>query len=69
MLALREGVGEHLRQRYVAPGKIPGSLALVARRGEEIVSYITFYRKEAWEAMNPGYAADLDYATPDLEAA
>ena len=26
-------VGEHLRSRYVAPGKIPGSLALVARRG------------------------------------
>lgn len=27
-------VGEHLRQRYVDPGKIPGSLALVARHGE-----------------------------------
>ena len=26
-------VGEHLRSRYVVPGKIPGSLALVARRG------------------------------------
>ena len=27
-------VGEHLRSRYVEPGKIPGSLALVARHGE-----------------------------------
>lgn len=27
-------VGAHLRQRYVAPGKIPGSIALVARRGQ-----------------------------------
>ena len=27
-------VGEHLRQRYVEPGKIPGSIALVARRGQ-----------------------------------
>jgi len=27
-------VGEHLRERYVAPGKIPGSIALVARRGQ-----------------------------------
>jgi CubicO group peptidase (beta-lactamase class C family) len=27
-------VGEHLRTRYVEPAKIPGSLALVARRGE-----------------------------------
>ena len=27
-------VGEHLRQRYVEPGKIPGSIALVARRGK-----------------------------------
>ena len=27
-------VGEHLRRHYVGPGKIPGSLALVARRGE-----------------------------------
>ena len=27
-------VGEHLRRRYVEPGKIPGSLALVARRGQ-----------------------------------
>ena len=27
-------VGEHLRTRYVEPGKIPGSLALVARRGQ-----------------------------------
>ena len=27
-------VGEHLRRHYVEPGKIPGSLALVARRGE-----------------------------------
>jgi len=26
-------VGEHLRRRYVEPGKIPGSIALVARRG------------------------------------
>ncbi len=26
-------VGEHLRKRYVEPGKIPGSIALVARRG------------------------------------
>ena len=27
-------VGEHLRARYVEPAKIPGSLALVARRGK-----------------------------------
>jgi CubicO group peptidase (beta-lactamase class C family) len=27
-------VGEHLHTRYVEPGKIPGSLALVARRGQ-----------------------------------
>jgi CubicO group peptidase (beta-lactamase class C family) len=27
-------VGEHLRTQYVGPGKIPGSLALVARRGQ-----------------------------------
>tara|TARA_R110001599_G_scaffold353838_1_gene599669 strand:- start:26854 stop:28047 length:1194 start_codon:yes stop_codon:yes gene_type:complete len=27
-------VGEHLRKRYVEPGKIPGSIALVARRGK-----------------------------------
>jgi CubicO group peptidase (beta-lactamase class C family) len=27
-------VGEHLRKRYVEPGKIPGSVALVARRGQ-----------------------------------
>ena len=25
-------VGEHLRRRYVQPGKIPGFIALVARR-------------------------------------
>jgi len=29
-----ERVGEHLRRRYVEPGKIPGSVALVARRGQ-----------------------------------
>ena len=29
-----ERVGEHLRRRYVEPGKIPGSIALVARRGQ-----------------------------------
>ncbi|MEP5763305.1 MAG: serine hydrolase domain-containing protein [Halieaceae bacterium] len=27
-------IGEHLRAQYVEPGKIPGSLTLVARRGE-----------------------------------
>lgn len=27
-------VAEHLRKRYVEPGKIPGSIALVARRGK-----------------------------------
>ncbi len=27
-------VGEHLRTRYVEPAKIPGSLALIARRGQ-----------------------------------
>jgi CubicO group peptidase (beta-lactamase class C family) len=27
-------VGEHLRTRYVAPGKIPGSIALIARHGK-----------------------------------
>jgi len=27
-------VGEHLRRRYVQPGKIPGFIALVARRGQ-----------------------------------
>ena len=27
-------VGEHLAKRYVQPGKIPGSIALVARRGQ-----------------------------------
>jgi CubicO group peptidase (beta-lactamase class C family) len=27
-------VGEHLRKRYIEPGKIPGSIALVARRGK-----------------------------------
>ena len=27
-------VGEHLRARYVEPGKIPGSITLVARRGQ-----------------------------------
>jgi CubicO group peptidase (beta-lactamase class C family) len=27
-------IGEHLRSRYIEPGKIPGSLTLVARRGE-----------------------------------
>ncbi|MEH6584772.1 MAG: serine hydrolase domain-containing protein, partial [Halioglobus sp.] len=27
-------VGEHLRRHYVDPGKIPGSIALVARRGQ-----------------------------------
>jgi len=27
-------IGEHLRSRYVEPGKIPGSMALVARRGK-----------------------------------
>ena len=27
-------VGEHLAKRYVEPGKIPGSIALVARRGQ-----------------------------------
>ena len=27
-------VGEHLGQRYVAPGKIPGSITLVARGGQ-----------------------------------
>lgn len=27
-------VGEHLRKRYVEPGKIPGSITLVARRGQ-----------------------------------
>ncbi|MDJ0879120.1 MAG: serine hydrolase domain-containing protein [Halieaceae bacterium] len=27
-------IGEHLRGRYIEPGKIPGSLTLVARRGQ-----------------------------------
>ncbi len=27
-------IGEHLRERYIEPGKIPGSLTLVARRGQ-----------------------------------
>ncbi|MFK8050280.1 MAG: serine hydrolase domain-containing protein [Halioglobus sp.] len=27
-------IGEHFKNRYVGPGKIPGSLALVARRGQ-----------------------------------
>lgn len=29
-----ERVGEHLRRRYIEPGKIPGSITLVARRGQ-----------------------------------
>ena len=27
-------VGEHLAKRYVEPGKIPGSITLVARQGQ-----------------------------------
>lgn len=27
-------IGEHLQQRYIEPGKLPGTLTLVARRGE-----------------------------------
>ena len=41
---------------------------LVARRGEEIVAYITFYRRDEWETLHPGYTAALDYATPELRA-
>lgn len=38
---------------------------LVARRADEIVSYITFYRRDEWESYHPGYAANLDYETKD----
>jgi hypothetical protein len=39
---------------------------LVARRCEEIVAYITFYRRGEWESLHPGYTANLDYMTPEL---
>lgn len=41
---------------------------LVARQGEEIVSYITFYKRPEWEKLHPGYARGLDYETPELRA-
>jgi len=39
---------------------------LVARLGDEIVSYITFYRRQEWEVLHPGYTAHLDYKTNAL---
>ncbi|NQX89862.1 MAG: beta-lactamase family protein [Halioglobus sp.] len=37
-------VGEHLDTRYVAPGKIPGSITLVARRGQICYLDVRGYR-------------------------
>lgn len=39
---------------------------LVARRGDEIVAYTTFYRRKEWEVLHPGYTANLEYITPEL---
>ncbi len=44
-------VGEHLRSRYVDPGKIPGSLALVARRGH--VCYLDIAGQRDMERGTP----------------
>lgn len=37
-------IGQHLRQRYVEPGKIPGCLTLVARRGQVCYLDVTGHR-------------------------
>ena len=47
-------VSEHLRKRYVAPGKIPGSITLVARRGQACYLDVQGYR-------------DVERATPMTE--
>ena len=39
---------------------------LVARRADEIVSYITFYRRDEWESHHPGYTANLEYKSEEL---
>jgi hypothetical protein len=42
---------------------------LVARRDDEIVSYITFYRRREWESRHPDYTAHLDFKTGELRLA
>jgi histidyl-tRNA synthetase len=42
---------------------------LVARQADEIVSYITFYRRQEWEVHHSGYTANLDYKTKGLRKA
>ena len=39
---------------------------LVARRNEEILSYLTYYRRAEWEALHAAYTANLDYTSPEL---
>ena len=39
---------------------------LVARRDEEILSYLTFYHRADWEALHTAYTANLDCKSPEL---
>lgn len=42
---------------------------LVARREDEILSYLTYYRRFEWETIHVGYTANLGYQSPELRAA
>ncbi len=44
-------IGDHLRQQYVEPGKIPGCLTLVARRGQ--VCYVDVAGKSDLQRQTP----------------
>ena len=57
-------VGEHLRKRYVEPGKIPGSVALVARRGQ--VCYLDVAGQRDIERGTPMTADSLTPAMSSI---
>jgi len=42
---------------------------LVARQEDEILSYLTFYRRAEWERMYTAYTANLDYQSPGIRDA
>ena len=48
-------IGEHLRSRYIEPGKIPCAMTLVARRGE-----VCYLEKEGLRDIERGLAVEDD---------
>jgi len=53
-----ERIGEMIESRNI----------LVARRGDDILAYLTFYRRSDWEVLHPDYTSNLTFMTDKLRS-